>query len=630
MFCVSFVTPVMLINKLILVTFWVAFTNVAAASSNFPTPEALAYSPTWLKMLHYEHRLFGGYRSRMAGKEFFFAPEGQTNPLAELNATVAAFDQDLKVGKLKQHPQCAFPLRLKFLKEQLHLTVKPVPCEALDQFVDSFKAKSASIVFSTAYPNNPGSMFGHTFLKFNSGARSGLLDQAISYAANINEDGGIIYMIRGVFGGYKGVFSRTPYYVKVNEYNHAESRDLWEYQLDLTPDEATRLVLHLWEIEVNSSFDYYFFDENCSYVLLAAIEAAKPQWELTRNWLYVIPGETVKEIDRIPAAFGKSQFRPSLRKKFFQAYDGLSPEEQAALRALVDQRSSPAETHNAAVLDVTSLYFQYTKQRDGDDVNPLDLERQKETLLARSELKGQVGLSDRVLPPLDMTNDPREGHASKRLHFAMGNNSQGNYGELGVKLAFHDLLDRDAGYEHFSHFDFPFVTARYFAQDRSFQLEHFNVVAVTSLFPWTVLEQRWSWKFALDYRAIEDLPALGHHALHLDGGPGISLLLSKGWVFSSFVGFQVEGGNAFENKLRGGPRVDFQSLMDLGGHWKVKLNTAPTFDLFQSERTGIYLDNELSAAFAPHSRYSVQLVGRNWTRVTTHHNDFQLKFLTYF
>lgn len=40
-----------------------------------------------------------------------------------------------------------------------------------------------------------------------------------------------------------------PYYRKVKEYGDFESRDLWEYELNLTPEETRFLVSHIWEMQ---------------------------------------------------------------------------------------------------------------------------------------------------------------------------------------------------------------------------------------------------------------------------------------------------------------------------------------------------------------------------------------------
>ena len=66
---------------------------------------------------------------------------------------------------------------------------------------------------------------------------------------------------------------RRPFYLKTQGYSNLESRDLWDYDLDLTPAQIAFLLKHAWEMGSTYS-DYYFFTKNCSYQLLTLLEAA--------------------------------------------------------------------------------------------------------------------------------------------------------------------------------------------------------------------------------------------------------------------------------------------------------------------------------------------------------------------
>lgn len=182
------------------------------------TPEelsTLAYSPYWLRLLHYQKKMFGGYESRLEGSDFFFSSQGKTNPLEELKSTVASFSKNLKVGRLQQHPQCAFPERFRFLKEKLQLKIPQVQCPKLTEYLERFNPESVTLVFSSAYPHNPGSMFGHTFLRINTkikdAKKQDLLDWGISYAAQVaHDENGFSFVFLGLTGGYRGQFSLCP------------------------------------------------------------------------------------------------------------------------------------------------------------------------------------------------------------------------------------------------------------------------------------------------------------------------------------------------------------------------------------------------------------------------------------
>jgi len=157
-------------------------------------------------------------------------------------------------------------------------------------------------------------MFGHTLLRIDpaeSENSSHWLSMAVNFGANINNnDNSILYAFKGLSGGYPGIFIVTPYFNKIKEYNRYENRDIWEYPLNLTPDETRKMVLHLWELkEIN--FRYYFFDENCSYRLLELLQVARPGLQLTEQFgLTAIPVDTVRSIDKAGLING-IQYRPS-------------------------------------------------------------------------------------------------------------------------------------------------------------------------------------------------------------------------------------------------------------------------------------------------------------------------------
>lgn len=478
-----------------------------------------ASSQKWLRMLRYKrHWSQVTYVSLVDGPEFFFSPQGKYDPRAELIENLKVFtspmESHLEIGKLKQHPQCAFPLRYRWLKEKFSLDIQDVDCPQLHEFISSFDAESVTLAFSSAYPNNPGSMFGHTFLRINSkkshsGQNSALLDQGISFAAYVPPgDGGVIFAIRGVFGGYIGQFSKMPYYAKVAEYNFSHSRDLWEYDLNLSPAQTHTLLLNVWEIETNSYFDYYFFDENCSYHLLGLLEVARTDWDLTSYFIYMTPVGSVKKLTNTPGAVRQVHFRPSLRKRFLRQYSQLDSSKKQQVHHLLQHKLKVEDIADPLILETASEYLNYQRgQKDGDltpQLSQLVFQIQKQ----RSQL-GLFSLPDREYTLAEKSNQPELGHGSFRFGLAGGQSSSAanrseNFGEFNFRFAYHDLLANDLGYEPFSELGFPSFNFRY-TESKKLHLESAQLVSVVSLFPLSLMEQRLSWKFELAYHRPKDL-----------------------------------------------------------------------------------------------------------------------------
>ena len=290
--------------------------------------ETVSASKEWRALLHYQPT-FTGVESTIDNPDFFFSKTGKTDPTAELRATVAAFEKGQpRIGTANLHPVCAFPARARLISQNLDSVWPLVKCADFDHWRDNLDLRSISLVFSTAYAGNPASMFGHTFIKLNlnteRGAGHPLLDYGAEYAANPTDDSPVEYVWKGMTGGYMGIFSIRPYYELVGSYAFSENRDLWEYELELPKEQLEYFLAHFWELFATGNADYYFLDENCSYLLLEVLDAVRPEWQLSRRVdFFVTPHQTVQLV-HAQAKGGNWRFVPSQRRVFRHTYENLS------------------------------------------------------------------------------------------------------------------------------------------------------------------------------------------------------------------------------------------------------------------------------------------------------------------
>jgi Domain of unknown function (DUF4105) len=123
----------------------------------------------WQVLLHYRKDLAGdGMTSEVDDPGFFLSPHGKTDPRAELEATLAKLFSNELVGRSQQLTQCAFIARYQWLKAKLRIDdqqLPPQPCERFRRWFSEMNPQSVTIVFASAFMNNPSSMFGHTFLR---------------------------------------------------------------------------------------------------------------------------------------------------------------------------------------------------------------------------------------------------------------------------------------------------------------------------------------------------------------------------------------------------------------------------------------------------------------------------------
>jgi hypothetical protein len=232
------------------------------------------------RLFHYRESWFRhGAASGADTARFFLAPDG-SDPQAELEATPPPSSSRQPVDASRSPRSVPSSRAITGSPASLASMTRlpPQPCPRFRAWYAELDPSGVTFVFPEAFLNNPSSMFGHTLLRLDTAAGEGrhdLISWAINFAGATGADGGAAYVVTGLLGFYPGSYSIGPYYEKVKEYGDWESRDIWEYRLDLRPAEIELMLMHLWELQ-GISFDYYYFDENCSWQLLGLLEVARP------------------------------------------------------------------------------------------------------------------------------------------------------------------------------------------------------------------------------------------------------------------------------------------------------------------------------------------------------------------
>ncbi len=449
----------------------------------------LAQSRYWHLLLH-----MPGQTSEIDDPSFFLSPDGKTNAAAELNATIEALYNETRSDD--NATGCLYPARRYWLEKTLDLKDLPaLQCRRFDKLIRQVDPQAATLVFSAAHINSPASMFGHTFLRIDSSYRSKMLSHAVNYAAGADPDkeNGVIFAIKGLFGGYPGLYSLLPYYEKLKEYRDSEQRNIWEYDLDFTPEQVRMMMRHIWEIQRVYSW-YYFFDENCSYNMFWLMEIARPDVHLREHFIYqVIPMETV-HVTEAEGLVKAKHFRPSKRSVLLAYEKVLDASQVDAVQALVDGRLDPAvllaDTTSSVqgkryMLEAAAELAQYRLMKGALD-KPTYLKRYHAILSARSTL-GKGKKIPIVQPP-----NPDEGHRAIRVHLDTGWREGTPMQTLGIRPAYHDLSDSDIGFLPGTQIEFLDLSVRW--DTEGLAVEKATLLSIVSAAPVGRFFQPFSWR----------------------------------------------------------------------------------------------------------------------------------------
>ena len=513
----------------------------------------------WLNLLHY-NKEYGRYISQVDDERFFYAADGSENPQAELIETLKHLF--IHTDNNNQQAQCQFVARTEWLSSQLNIDKSTLPVVTCGEYLEwrqLVQADSVTLIFPAYHLNSPSSMFGHTLLRLDNSddSKTDWLSYAVNFGADIdNSDNSLIYAYRGLAGGYPGIFISEPYFKKIQEYNRIEHRDIWEYKLNLTPVETEKMIKHLWELKT-INFDYYFFDENCSYRLLELLEVARPDIELTDEFmLTAIPVDTVRAVEDAQLIESIS-YRPARATEIQFALEAMSEQHrEIVLRLSEDINITESEAflelpvkQQKSVIDLAYKYLRYQKTKQSRD--PATAKRSHQLLQKLNSYPVDINISSTITTPIA----PEKGHRSKRTTAGLGQRLNNNYAEFGFKMSFHDLEDNKDGFLQGAQINIGSIKIRA-EENVGLRLHQLDFVDIFSLTPKNEFFDPLSWKVytGFERQVTDDKDQLVYQ---LSGGAGGTWEIIKNHQFYALAIGRLEINKQLKNLFE--PAIGFNS-----------------------------------------------------------------------
>ncbi len=500
--------------------------------------EDFSQSPAWLKLVHYQGHS-GKYTSSIDSESFFLSPQGKTNPGAELQATISL----LEAGKDKEKI-CLFPARYKLLKKQGLVSAEYPKCGELEQFYEDLRPQGVTLLFTDAYMNNPSSLFGHTLVRIDT-ARKGtqLLAHGMNYGAfTAGQENSVLFAVYGLTGGYYGGFTVKPYYDIINTYNNIENRDIWELNLDFTPEELDFFVAHLWEIG-HTQTRYYFFTKNCSYMLMEMFDAVRPELDLAQKFpVQAIPLDTVKAVYRTPGLVKNVNYRPSRQRKIEHRRNHMNKEQNQALLDMVKKNdwriSYLEEGEKPDALETAYQFVQYQYV-----AGKLDLENYRRqsfnALRARQKIFEKTKIGDEF-----EGKSPLLSHEAMRATIGAGYRNGKGFQELSYRPAYHSLTDNNYGLLKGAEINFLNTTLRHYDEGNKWVLQRLDLVGIKSLAPVDELFKPFSYTIWGGFERVfnPQTQQEGYVAGLKVGGGGVYAFSDNLWGFAHINNYAGYGG----------------------------------------------------------------------------------------
>ncbi len=435
-----------------------------------------AYDEKWLSLVHYQKNIFSCYEGTIGSLEFYLSKDGKTNPKSELEATIDLFE------KTNDEKRCLFPARYLLLKKEGLIKAEFPDCAEFEQFKDDLKPAGVTMLFTDAYMNNSSSLFGHTLMRIDT-SREGtqMIAHGLNYGAFTKGfENTFLYAIYGLLGFYPGGLTTKPYYDTINKYNNIENRDIWEYNLDFSNEELEMFVAHVWEVG-HTTTPYYFFSQNCSYMLLEILDAVRPDLKLAKDFpAWTIPLDTIKAINK-RGMVKETNYRPSRLKKIKNRLNQMNKKQyKAFLKIVQDENTDISDLSEEEKSDVLETAYQYVQYQYIAKKLELKDYRKKSLKILKERNKNKAG---QTFGDLKDGKNPNFSHDSKQVALFFGKKNGKAFQEFALRPAYHSLTDNPFGYLNGAGINFLQTYIRHYDAKDKYVLEKLSILELDSFSP---------------------------------------------------------------------------------------------------------------------------------------------------
>lgn len=489
---------------------------------------------------------FDNNQSQVKGNRYFLSSSKSLKD--ELSFALSLLNGN-KINESGKYIHCLFPARYMMLKEKFNISSDESLCQDYLAFKKGLDIDNVFFVFTSAYANNPASIFGHTFLRFGRKSRGNfettkeILGYSMAFQARPKKnDGALVYTYKGLTGGYMAYPDIKPHYINIGIYNNGESRDLWEFKLNLSRKEKEFLSAHLWELSHAGAFRYYFFDDNCSSFILKFLQNIRSSVNLNGHENFVvIPQETFKEVYHEFNAT-KIFFRPSLRKKIEISYRKLSEIQKNEFKKINDGKNS----RDKKALDVSIAFWKFKNYSSHNQLASSEKERMFEIMMMRSSL----GQADGKEVEFDVPEKENPIFSHAQNYSSIGLSSKDIL--FNYRFGLHRFSDSFVGHDRKS---FISLLDIYHFQNQNLYQSEINLLEILSLQELSPVFNNLSWRVRVNHQKNNS-----DEKNEIIAGVGTSLKGAR-WQMFAIPSLAVINNKRALSAISAGLRYDFDQYL---------------------------------------------------------------------
>jgi len=526
----------------------------------------------WKALLHYNGRL------NITDKIFLLSDDFSLKN--ELDATINGFyNEKEKYENINEHPQCKFPARLLYICNKLNISKNELPnieCTNFNTYKMKAPADKISLIYASEKVNNPSSMMGHTFLKYNGkNNQNREVEHAISFYTVLDTVNLFKLAYQNTYSGMKGLFALQPYKKIEKQYTEKENRNVWEYQLKLSEYRKKLIYYHVWELK-DIDMKYFFTSYNCSTVIYYILSLANPKIYDDKK-LWITPLDTVKFLYKYDL-IEKSELFPSNEWLIKMTAENLDNNKIDNIKNIVkNKRYDEISKLDFNSLKLLEAYSSVKYKNDDIDIDEFKI--LKNSINSSTENNGNTFDISKYKSPNKIPNERQIGVGYKNIN-------EEEFLKLSFLSASHLLNDNNQ--EYFGESELKIAYLSILVNKNNIELEEFTLYGMKSYVPYDTLTNDLSYQLELavkkDYS--EDMNYID--TVKIDGGVGIDFLLGHDInifaIFNLGLGYNNDDNvHTFLNPQIGGMIYEIFNMKSLLYYQPLFVNNNKVYDKFVLE-----------------------------------------------
>ncbi|GLQ33308.1 Lnb N-terminal periplasmic domain-containing protein [Litoribrevibacter albus] len=492
---------------------------LTTALSERALSQGLDQHPTWLALLHSKNG-----ESRISDENFILS----RSHFSSRNELLASIDV-LFGRQLDAQYLCKFPARTLWLSTSLSLKSPDFShCESFVEFKEKAPVDKVSLVYSSENLTQPSSMMGHVFLKLGGQGSDGhQVEHAVSYFTEITGINVPKIIFESLFLGKKGYFALSPYAEKEKYYLDAEQRNLWSYQLRLSPGQAELIQAHIWELK-QARLEYFFQDYNCATLLTFLLGTAHSEL-LSEDELWITPLDLVKLVNQYKLV-DQVTVIPANKWKLRMLSENLNDDvQQQIMNAITTQnfdviKDRSFDSNAFLMAELTGSYLDYMLEQG--TLAPNDWAQLTDTLNeTRSTLSDDFSID--VSQYKNPLKTPPDSQVFGGFVYEQGTEKL----KFGFLPTSHTLEDDNRQFFSENELKLGSLSLLYSPEKSRLELEEFELYSAVSLIPYDRFSGGVSGRFRFGIEQHYDEHLNNKSAVNIGGGIGLGQSFSQDGFF---------------------------------------------------------------------------------------------------